>query len=140
MKDSQNLHQKVQELCDCYSTTDPLTEMSKTEGEETPLDDALKWLALAALHGVNSNAKKISVKQSSDGTVSVTAEYRDTDLPSPQTDVASKIFEAVRQITHIEDRKGKTTLALGIRDSSMDLKIGVKEKDDYQKISIKFPE
>jgi hypothetical protein len=28
MKDPANLHLKVQELCDCYSTTDPLKEMS----------------------------------------------------------------------------------------------------------------
>lgn len=140
MKDTESLHLKVQELCDCYATTDPLKEMSKQGDAESGLEGALKWMALAVLHGVNNNAKKISVKQSQDGTVSVTAEYRDTELPSPPSDVAAQIFEAVRQITHIEDKKGKTTLALGLRDSSMDLKINVKDKDDYQKVSIKFPE
>lgn len=137
MRDKENLHLKMQELCNCYATTDPLSEMAKNT--ETGLDGALKWLALAALHGVNSNAEKISVKQKDDGTVSVTAEYRETDLPSLDAEMAGHIFEAVRHITHIEDKKGKTTLALGIRDSSMDLKISVKDKDAYQKISIKFP-
>ena len=140
MKDTENLHLKVQELCDCYATSDPLKEMSKKDDAETGLDGALKWLALAALHGVNNNAKKISVRQASDGTVSVTAEYRDTELPSLEPEVATQIFEAIRSITHIEEKKGKTTLALGIRDSSMDLKVSVKDKDDHKKISIKFPE
>jgi len=28
MRDKQSLHLKVQEMCDCYATTDPLKEMS----------------------------------------------------------------------------------------------------------------
>ena len=28
MKDKRSLHLKVQELCDCFATTDPLKEMS----------------------------------------------------------------------------------------------------------------
>ena len=28
MKEKRNVHLKVQELCDCYATTDPLKEMS----------------------------------------------------------------------------------------------------------------
>ena len=29
MKEKRNLHLKVQELCDCYATNDPLKEMSQ---------------------------------------------------------------------------------------------------------------
>lgn len=139
MKDKENLHLKVQELCDCFSTTDPLKEMSEVKNGANSLDAALKWLALTALHGVNSNANKISIKQTNDGSISVVAEYRDTELPSPGADVAGNIFEVVREITHIESAKGKTKLALGIRDSSLDLSVSIKDKDDYKKISIKFP-
>jgi hypothetical protein len=139
MKDSGNLHLKVQELCDCFSTTDPLKEMSAVKSDGNSLDGALKWLALAALHGVNSNAEKISIKQKNDGSVTVTAEYRDTELPSPGADVANNIFDAIREITHIEDKKGKSRLALGIRDSSLDLDVSIKDKDDYRKVTIKFP-
>jgi len=46
----------------------------------------------------------------------------------------------VTGITHIEGDKGKTLLALGIRDSSIDLKIKMKTKDGGKKITIKFPE
>lgn len=139
MKDKENYHLKVQELCDCFSTTDPLKEMSKRDPDENDLDGALKWLALAVLHGVNNNAEKIAVKQAEDGTVSVTAAYRDSALPSPDPGVGSRIFEVVRQITHIKEKKGKSSLALGIRDSSLDLTVSVKDKDRHKKVSIKFP-
>ena len=138
MKDVQNLHLKVQELCDCFSTTDPLKEMSEIKTDEDRLEAALKWLALSALHGINHNAKKIKIKKTRDGNVSVTAEYRDSELPSPGPDVSDRIFEAVREMTHLEDKKGKSEFALGLRDSSLELKISVKDKDDYKKVSIKF--
>jgi hypothetical protein len=139
MKDTENLHLKVQELCDCFLTTDPLKEMSEVKDDENNLDAALRWLALAALHGVNNNAEKITIKQSNDGIVSVSAQYREAQLPSPGIDVAGNIFEIVREITHIEDKKGKCSLALGIRDSSLKLDVSVKDKDDYKKVSLKFP-
>ncbi len=138
MKDTESLHKKVQELCECYSTTDLLKEMSELNSEENGLDSALKWLALTALHGINSNAKKITIKQSNDGQVSVVAQYRDTELPPPGPSVAANVFEAVREITHIDDQKGKSKLALGIKDSSLDLDVSVKDKSDYKKVSIKF--
>jgi hypothetical protein len=126
MKDKGSLHLKVQELCDCFATTDPLKGMSDIKG--------------AALHGVNNNAEKISITRLDDGNVTVTAEYRKKDLPSPGSEVAEKIIEAVTGITHIEGDKGKTLLALGIRDSSIDLKIKLKTQDGGKKITIKFPE
>jgi hypothetical protein len=140
MKDKGSLHLKVQELCDCFATTDPLKEMSDITAEADKNQAALKWLALAALHGVNNSAEKISITRTDDGNVSVTAEYRKKDLPSPGSEVAEKIIEAVAGITHIEGDKGKTPLALGIRDSSVDLKIKMKTKNGGKKITIKFPE
>jgi hypothetical protein len=138
MKDERNLHLKVQELCDCFATTDPLREMSQipsTEGEE---DIALKWLALAALHGVNNNASKITLTKGDDGNVKVTAEYRPTELPSPGTAVGDKILAAIRDITHIDADKGTTQLALGMRDSSIELGVKIKSKKGKEKLSLKF--
>ncbi|MGD9973295.1 MAG: hypothetical protein AB7S77_09565 [Desulfatirhabdiaceae bacterium] len=139
MKDKSSLHQKVQELCDCFATTDPLKEMSEVKDDPDKEAAALKWLALAALHGVNSNAEMISLTRTDDGNVCVTAEYRKTELPSPGLDVAEKIIESLIGITHLEEGRGKTRLALGIRDSSLDLTVKMKSKDNRKKISLKFP-
>ena len=42
MKDTTSLHLKVQELCDCFATTDPLKEMSKLAASTDTDEEALK--------------------------------------------------------------------------------------------------
>lgn len=140
MKEKRSLHLKVQEMCDCYATGDPLKEMSIIKNDEDREEAALKWLALAALHGVNNNAEEITITCSSDGNVRVVAEYRKSELPTPGPEVGEKIVDAIREITHIEEDKGKTPLSLGIRNDSVDLKIKFKAKKGKEKITIKFPE
>jgi len=139
MKEKRNLHLKVQEMCDCYATGDPLKEMSIIKNDEDREEAALKWLALAALHGVNNNAEEITITRSSEGNVRVVAEYRESELPSPGSEVGGKIVDALREITHIEEDKGKTPLSLGIRNDSVDLKIKFKAKKGKERITIKFP-
>ena len=139
MKAAANLHQKVQDLCDCFATNDPLKEMSEVQSD-TDLDEAaLKWIALAVLHGINSNAKEITISKSAGDGVKVTAEYRKAELPSPGGPIGEKIIQAVREISHLEGSKAETTLALGIRNNSMELKIKSKHEGNDEKITIKFP-
>jgi hypothetical protein len=139
MKEKRNLHLKVQELCDCYATNDPLKEMSQIKDDSDQDEAAIKWLALAALHGVNDNAKEVSITRSPDGNIKVTAKYREAELPSPGSEIGEKIMSAVREITHIEGGKGKSPLALGIRDDSIELKIKMKAKDEGERVTLKFP-
>ena len=139
MKEKRNIHLKVQELCDCYATNDPLKEMSEIKGDSDQDEAAAKWLALAALHGVNDNAKEVSITRSPDGNIKVTAKYREAELPSPGAEIGEKIMSAVREITHIESGKGKSPLALGIREDSIELKIKMKSKDEGERVTIKFP-
>lgn len=139
MKDKANLHLKVQEMCDCYATTDPLQEMSKIIKETDADESALKWIALAVLHGLNNNAKKISLKQSDQGAVEVTAEYRTTELPSPGPDVGREVIAALRAITHLERASDKIPLALGFRDNSFELNIKLKKDEEGEKLTISFP-
>ncbi len=140
MKEKRNIHLKVQELCDCYATNDPLKEMSEIKKDSDQDEAAAKWLALAALHGVNNNAKEVSITRSPDGNIKVTAKYRESELPSPGAEIGEKIMNAVREITHIEGGKGKSPLALGIREDSIELKIKMKSKDEGERVTIKFPE
>ena len=137
MKDSGSVHKNIQDMCDCYSSSDPLREMSIVAKDDDKEQAAVKWLALAALHGVNNNAEKISIQRSNDGNVTVLAEYRLTELPSPGSEVGQKVFEAVREATHIDGEKGKTNFALGMRDSSIDLKVKLKRKVSQLKFKIK---
>jgi hypothetical protein len=140
MKDKESLHKKTQEFIDCFATTDPLKEMSELGKGGNEEEEALKWLALTALHGINMNAKKISIKKSKEGEFSVTVKYREKALPSPGPNIGQKIIDLVRGITHLEEDKGKTTLALGVRDGSIDLNVKVKKEKDEEEVSLKFPD
>jgi hypothetical protein len=96
MKDPNSLHLKVQEHIDCFATADPLKEMSVIKAEADKHDAALKWFALAALHGINNNAEKIVISLSENDKVKVTAKYRKSDLPSPGSEMGKKLFKRFR--------------------------------------------
>lgn len=139
MKDKRNLHLEVQEHIDCFAATDPLKEMSEITGEEDKDQAALKWLALAALHGINYNAKKISLRTTADGTTTVQAKYRRAELPSPGGEIGRRVLEAVRKITHFDEDKGKGPLALGVRNDSIEIGVKVERAGDGETVTFKFP-
>ncbi len=139
MKDANSLHQKVQQLCDCFMNSEPLKEMSVLKGDADKDEAALKWLSLAILYGIDSNAKKITVSATKDGGVKVVAKYRATELPSPGPEVGAKILEAVKAIAHFDDGSGKTPLAVGLRDSSIEIGVEAVKEDDEEAVILKFP-
>ena len=140
MQDKRNLHQKMQEQIDCFAGTDYLTKLGAVKNEPDKEQAPLKWLALAILYGINENAEKIKIEKNEDGGRRLVAEFRDFDLPSPGNDVVDLIFEDLRQMTHIENDKGKIALSVGVRDSSIELEVKIKKEDGKEKIVLKFPE
>jgi hypothetical protein len=139
MKDKRNLHLEVQEHIDCFANTDPLKEMSEITKDTDKDQAALKWMALAVLHGINFNAKKISLRTAPDGTATVQAKYREAKLPSPGEDIGRHIVEATRRITHFEGDKGKGPLALGVRNDNLEIGIKVKRDEHGETVTFKFP-
>lgn len=139
MKDKQSLHLRVQQLIDCYMNTEPLKEMSVIGKDADKEEAALKWLALAAIHGIDAGAEEIALRRGPDGRVMVTAFYRESELPPPGVAVGEKIMETLRGITHVEGDKGKSVLALGVRDSSIELNVKVKKDKNGESITLKFP-
>ena len=139
MKDPNSFHLKVQEHIDCFATADPLKEMSVVTNETDKDMAALKWIALATLHGINNRAKKIVMHRSDNGDIRITAKYRTADLPSTGSEIGARVFKTIRNITHIESKKGKSQLALGIRDSNLTVTIKMKTDDKGEKLTIKFP-
>lgn len=138
MEDKRNLHLKVQELIDCYANNDPLKEMSEIGNEPDPQEAALKWLALAALHAITAGAEKITLRVDDQDQVRVTAEYREKELPPLDAALARRIVDSVRSIAHIEGDKGKTPLALGVRNDSVQVGVKLKDKEGGSKLSLKF--
>jgi hypothetical protein len=139
MKDKRNLHQKVQELCDCYATADPLKGMSLLKNDTDKEEAALKWVALAVLHGLNDNAKKIVLERTEEGDVNVSAKYRKANLPAPDSDMAAKIIAAMKDILHTDGDRAEAGLALGVRDSSLDLHVKVERDHGREAVTLEFP-
>ena len=46
MKEKRSLHLRVQEMCDCYATGDPLKEMSIVQNEADKDEAAVKFMAV----------------------------------------------------------------------------------------------
>ena len=139
MLGKRSVHLKVQEHADCFATADPLKEMSLLKRESDAGEAALKWLALAVLHGVNDSAKRITLTRAPDGSVTVTAKYRAVELPSPGPEIGARIVEAAREIGHFEEAGGRTPLAVGIRDGGLELDIRMEAGEDGETVTIKFP-
>ena len=139
MKDAESMHQQLQEHITCFADTDPLKEMSRLHDDDNSDMAAPQWLALAALHGITAGAEKISIRRAADGEVRITARYRDARLPAPSADLADRIIAALGEITHMEGNKGDSQLALGVKDSSLEIGVKVKIKADKKKATIFFP-
>lgn len=137
MRDKESLHKKIQEMIDCYATTDPLGEMPTVEKEKDLEEAALKWIGLAVLHGINRNAEKITLERT-DNNLNILAEYRGTELPSVSMDIGDKIIDTLRAITYIEGEKGKSDLAVGVRDDSVMLEVKLKQDKGKTKAVLKF--
>jgi hypothetical protein len=139
MRDSSNLHQKIQDMCDCYATNDPLKEMSRLQHDSDTEEAAIKWIAMAVLHGINNNASEISIAKTATGDVKVVAEYRRTELPPPGDAVSGKIIQDLKEIVHLDSAGGESTLAFGFRNNSMDLTVKTREEGGDERVTISFP-
>lgn len=140
MRDKETQHKKVQEMIDCYATSDPLKEMSKIQKDKDVSEASVKWLALAGLHGINMNASEIKIKKSSEGQIKIVAKYRPAELPSPGTAAGNIIIQDLRDITHLEGDEGESMLSLGVREGSVDIKVTVKRVDKGEEVTLIFPD
>jgi hypothetical protein len=140
-KISRNYHAKLQEMCDCYMETDYRQEMAKMASEKSPdvEEDALKYLALSILYATTEKARKLSFKKKrGEPKVAVKAEAK-MELPVPPGEIADKIFEIMRSITHLEGEKGKEPFSLGLRDGRMELGVKVEREEDKESLKLSFP-
>jgi hypothetical protein len=138
---SRNYHARLQEMCDCYMETDYRKEMEVMASESSAdvEEDALKYLALSILYATTEKAKKLSFKKKKgEPKVTVKAEEK-MELPTPPGEIADKIFEIMRSVTHLEGEKGREPFSLGLRDGSMELGVKVEKEEDKESLKFYFP-
>ena len=140
-KISRNYHARLQEMCDCYMETDYRGEMEKmaSQGSTDVEEDSLKYLALSILYATTEKARKLSFKKKKgEPKVTVKAEEK-MELPAPPGEIADKIFEIMRSVTHLEGEKGREPFSLGLRDGRMELGVKVEKEEDKESLKFSFP-
>jgi hypothetical protein len=138
---SRNYHARLQEMCDCYMETDyrKEIEMMASESSVDVEEEALKYLALSILYATTEKAKKLSFKKrEGEPKVTVKAEEK-MELPTPPGEIADKIFDIVRSVTHLEGEKGREPFSLGLRNGRMELGVKVKREEDKESLTFSFP-
>ena len=146
--EKRNLHLKLQEYCDCFMETDLKNELKGLSGElgvsasAQDLEEyALKFIGLAVLYGVNESAKSVVLSKTRSGdvqfTVSAAGDYK---LPAPSSVLADRVFDALRNITHLEGQSAYEPLSLGLRGDRIELGIHFDEKGEKNLVRITFPE
>jgi hypothetical protein len=139
---NRNLHLKLQEMCECYMNTDYLPELDKTAttGRDDLEENSIKYLALAILESLTQKAEKLIIKKQDKVEVTVVSFDGKIALPSPTNEMADTIFNVMRAITHIEDAKGESPLAFGLRNGSLDLTVKLKKKENKESLKLIFPQ
>ena len=147
MKDRRNLHAKMQEYIDCYLEADPQVELREitrkgVEGDATGdmTELALKYLALAVIHGVEEHAKVIGVVHEGDMDGSVvmkTAE--EVQLPDPPTGLAREMAEVIRCIAGMEAAEGQGSISCGFRQDRLELEVEGEQEASREKVLLRIP-
>jgi hypothetical protein len=138
-----NYHYKLQEMCDCYMDTDYLVEiMRPIEVQGVTLEvEAIRYFALLILYTLSEKSRQLAVKKQQ-GTLKVTIEalFDKKILPPPPNEIADKIFEIIRAITHIENDNGEMDFVLGLGSGHVDLRVKIKKNEDEESVKLLFPE
>jgi len=122
--------------------TDFMPELKRAANSTTDdlEENAIKYLALAILEVLTQKASKLTVKKKEIVKVKISSSDEKIMLPAPTTEIADKIFEIVRTITHIEEDKGASELAFGLRNGRIDLTVKLSKKPGKESLKLIFPE
>lgn len=142
-------HVKLQEFIDCFLQTDHKKELenfseprlTRSTREKVP-DEALRYLALLLLYGLNERVKDISVirKEPDEATCRMSGE-RFYDIPGPSEEVISCLFDEIEEMAGMDETKRVGKLVLGLKNEEIDLNISSTLTDSgEEKIMIQLPQ
>jgi hypothetical protein len=147
MRDTRNLHIRLQEYADCFMETDPRKELrdicrNGIKGDATGdlTEVALKYLSLAILLGVEEEAQKILIRRKGDmqGYCKLNGEP-DTRNHNPPPGLAKEMIGIIRCITDLEEDTGCRKLIYGLRNDQLEIDVEVKRVNGAEELTLIFP-
>jgi len=127
MADVESPQLRLQQQIDCQLEVDPKAALATWEKQgwrEEPGTDAdeapLKYLALVLIDAIEEKAVRLAVDKDAGVIVYGNSTY---ELPKAPQHYIARGLEILREITGIDGPSGEGTLALGVRNDSLDLVI-----------------
>lgn len=127
MPDVESPHLRLQQQIDCQLevTPRPTLEAWERSGWKdepgTDVDESpLKYMALVLLDAIEERAPRLSIDKDHGVTVFAASTYT---LPKAPPHIIARGLEILREITGLEGARGQGTLALGIRNDSLEIVI-----------------
>ncbi len=139
---SRSPHLKLQEMCDCYLETDFSKKLAAMKRSLKPnvSEDAYKYLALALLEATTEQASELSfVTLDNLATVNIESSDKTIHLPAPSPNLLHVITTIIRDITHIDEGNGESSLILGLKSGQLDLSVLIQKDSRRERIVIGFP-
>lgn len=125
MPDMESPHLRLQQQIDCQLEAKPrptLEAWEKAGWKDEPGTDVdespLKYMALVLLDAIEERAPRLSIEKDQGVTVFADSTYT---LPKAPPQIIARGLEILREITGLEGPKGQGTLALGIRNDSLEI-------------------
>ena len=142
-------HVKLQEFIDCFLQTDHKKELenfseprlTRSIREKVP-DEALRYLALLLLYGLNERVKDISIiRKEPDGAICRMSGERFYEIPGPSEEVISCLFDEIEEMAGMDETKRVGKLVLGLKNDEINLNISSTLTDSSEeKIMIQLPQ
>ncbi len=142
-------HVKLQEFIDCFLQTDHKKELenfseprlTRSTREKVP-DEALRYLALLLLYGLNERVKDISfIRKEPDEAVCRMSGERFYGISGPSEEVISCLFDEIEEMAGMDETKRVGKLVLGLKNDEIDLNISSTLTDSSEeKIMIQLPQ
>ena len=147
MRDSRSLHLRLQGYADCFAETDPEGELGEISAKGVAGDTtndmtevALKYLALAILHGIDQGARKVRIESMGpiNGSCSLIGKKK-KKLPRPPTGLAARMVGIIRSITDLENDEGRGKLACGLRDHPIEIDVEIDRTGEQEELTLNLP-
>jgi len=141
-------HMKLQEFVECFLGTDHKKELETFSSprltgpiREEVADEALRYLAVLLLYGIDERAGDISIiRKRPDAAVCRMSGDRFYDVPAPREEIVVSLFDELEEMAGMGETKRVGKLIVGIGNDEIELNISSTVTDEgEEKIMIQLP-
>ena len=149
MERTRSPHVKLQEFIDCFLEADHKKELEsfsepKLTGStrEAVPDEALRYLALVLLYGIDEKGKDITfVRKKPDQSLCRMSADKFYEIPMPNEEVTVSLFNEIEEMAGMDETKRTGRLIVGLRNDEIDLHVSSTVTDaGEEKILIQLPQ